>query len=55
MNVPGDTGVAEAQHGQLDYYDGGTVAVNPRVGCRVHERHIPGLDLAALCLRSGAS
>lgn len=55
MNVPDDTGITEVQHGQLDYYNDGTVTVNPRVGCRVHQHGIPGLDLAALCLHFSAS
>lgn len=53
MNVPDDTGIAEVRHGQLDYYGGRSVEVNPRVGCRVHQHDIPGLDVAALCLRPG--
>ncbi len=53
MNVPERAGIAEVQRGQLDYYGGRSVEVNPRVGCRVHQHDIPGLDVAALCLRSG--
>jgi DNA-binding SARP family transcriptional activator/streptogramin lyase len=54
-NVPDDTGVTEVHRGQLDYYGGETVAVNPRVSCRLHQHGIPGLDLAAVCLRSSAA
>jgi DNA-binding SARP family transcriptional activator/streptogramin lyase len=53
MNLSDEAGAAEVRRGQLDYFDGGTsAAVNPRVGCRANRPGIPGLDLAALCLRS---
>jgi hypothetical protein len=52
MNIPSRTGVAQVKRGALDYFDGGSVAVSPRVGCRVNQPGVPGFDLAALCLRS---
>jgi hypothetical protein len=51
MNTPDRAGVAKVKRGQLDYFDSGRVAVNRRVGCRFNQPGIPGLDLAALCLR----
>jgi DNA-binding SARP family transcriptional activator/streptogramin lyase len=54
MNIADHTGVADVRRGQLDYFDGESVAINPRVSCRAKQPGIPGLDLAALCLRSAA-
>jgi DNA-binding SARP family transcriptional activator/streptogramin lyase len=53
MNLSDQAGAAKVHRGQLDYFDGGSgAAVNARVGCRASQSGIPGLDLAALCLRS---
>ncbi len=54
MNIPSRAGLAQVNHGQLDYFDGGSVAISPRVGCRVNLPRVPGIDLAALCLRAAA-
>ncbi len=55
MNIADRAGIAEVRHGRLDYYGGRSVDVSPRVGCRVSQPGIPGLDLGALCLRTASS
>jgi hypothetical protein len=42
------------KRGQLDYFDGKRVEVSARVGCHVKQPGVPGLGLAALCVRSVA-
>lgn len=54
MNIPNRARGMQIKRGQLDYFDGGSVEVGPRVGCRVNQPGVPGPDLAALCLRSAA-
>lgn len=54
MNIPNRASGMQIKRGQLDYFDGGSVEVGPRVGCRVNQPGVPGPDLAALCLRSAA-
>jgi hypothetical protein len=53
VNLSDEAPAADVRRGQLDYFDGGrSAAVNPRVGRRANRPGIPGLHLAALCLRS---
>jgi DNA-binding SARP family transcriptional activator/streptogramin lyase len=55
MNLSDRAGVTRVHRRRLDYHDGGSVtAVSPRVACRARQPGIPGLDLAALCLRSAS-
>jgi DNA-binding SARP family transcriptional activator/streptogramin lyase len=46
--------ITRVRHGQLDYFTGRSTAVSGRVGCRTKLPGIPGLDLAAICIRSTA-
>lgn len=52
INVSERMALAHVRSGQLDYFQGRRTAVNLRVGCRTSLLGVPGLDLAALCLRS---
>jgi DNA-binding SARP family transcriptional activator len=52
VNIPNSAGVTQVKRGRLDYIDARGAALTPRVGCRVKLPGVPGLDLAAVCLRS---
>ena len=54
INVPERVAIARVRGGQLDYFEGTSTAISPRVSCRVNLHGVPGVDLAALCLRSNA-
>jgi hypothetical protein len=47
--------IEQVRRGQLDYFVGRSTAVSRRVGCRTELPGVPGLDLAALCVRPIAS
>jgi DNA-binding SARP family transcriptional activator/streptogramin lyase len=52
LNAAPDRAAARLRRGQLDYLEGARPPVSPRVGCRASLPGVPGLDLAAVCLRS---
>ncbi len=54
INVAERVAIARVRGGQLDYFGGASTAISPRVSCRSKLPGVPGLDLAALCLRSSA-
>lgn len=44
--------IAQVRRGQLDYFVGRSTAISRRVRCRIKQPGVPGLDLAAACLRA---
>jgi ABC-type transport system substrate-binding protein len=50
LNVDDRTGVSDVRRGRLDYFTGDDEATSSRLGCRLTRAHLPGPDLAALCV-----
>ena len=55
IDIAERSAVAQVRRGQLDYFVGRTTAVSRRVRCQTQLPGVPGLDLAAACLRPTAS
>jgi ABC-type transport system substrate-binding protein len=55
IDVGERSAIAQVRRGQLDYFVGGSTAVSRRVRCQIKLPGVPGLDLAAICVRPIAS
>lgn len=54
IDIAEGSAIAQVRRGQLDYFVGRTTAVSRRVRCQMNLPGVPGLDLAAACVRSTA-
>jgi ABC-type transport system substrate-binding protein len=55
IDIAERSAIAQVRRGQLDYFVGRSTAVSRRIRCQTKLPGVPGLDLAAACLRSTAS
>jgi DNA-binding SARP family transcriptional activator/streptogramin lyase len=55
IDIAERSAIAQVRRGQLDYFVGRSTAMSGRIRCQTKLPGVPGLDLAAACLRSTAS
>jgi DNA-binding SARP family transcriptional activator/streptogramin lyase len=55
IDIAEQSAIAQVHRGQLDYFVGRSTAMSRRIRCQTKLPGVPGLDLAAACLRSTAS
>ena len=55
IDVGERSAIAQVRRGQLDYFGGRSTAMSKRVRCQIKLPGVPGLDLAAVCVRSPVS
>jgi ABC-type transport system substrate-binding protein len=54
IDIAEQSAIAQVRRGQLDYFVGRSTAVSRRILCQTQLPGVPGLDLAAACVRSTA-
>ena len=52
IDIGARSAITQVRRGQLDYFVGTSAALSRRVRCRTELPGVPGLDLAAACVRS---